>query len=44
MTSTLWPDFRRAEYFKALEEYERRERRFGATGDQVADVKSRRDL
>jgi undecaprenyl diphosphate synthase len=44
MTSTLWPDFRRAEYLKALEEYERRERRFGATGDQVADVTSRRDL
>jgi undecaprenyl diphosphate synthase len=44
MTSTLWPDFRREEYFKALEEYQRRERRFGATGDQVADAKSRQDL
>jgi undecaprenyl diphosphate synthase len=44
MTPTLWPDFRREEYFKALEEYERRERRFGATGDQVAEDKSRWDL
>ena len=37
MTPTLWPDFRREEYLKALEEYQRRERRFGATGEQVAD-------
>lgn len=27
---TLWPDFRRAEFFAALEEYARRHRRFGA--------------
>jgi undecaprenyl diphosphate synthase len=44
MTPTLWPDFRGKEYLKALEEYQRRERRFGATGDQLADAKSRRDL
>jgi len=37
VTSTHWPDFRREEYLKALEEYQRRERRFGATGDQVAE-------
>jgi len=36
VTPTHWPDFRRDEYFMALEEYQRRERRFGATGDQVA--------
>ncbi|HSH93921.1 MAG TPA: isoprenyl transferase [Roseimicrobium sp.] len=29
VTSTLWPDFRRAEFFEALEEYARRHRRFG---------------
>ena len=29
VTPTLWPDFRRAEFFKALEEYTRRHRRFG---------------
>jgi undecaprenyl diphosphate synthase len=29
VTPTLWPDFRRAEFFAALEEYNRRHRRFG---------------
>jgi len=38
MTPTLWPDFRKEEYLKALEEYQRRERRFGATGEQVANA------
>jgi undecaprenyl diphosphate synthase len=30
VTQTLWPDFRKAEFFAALEEYTRRQRRFGA--------------
>ena len=30
ITPTLWPDFRKAEFFAALEEYTRRHRRFGA--------------
>jgi undecaprenyl diphosphate synthase len=30
LTPTLWPDFRRGEFFAALEEYARRHRRFGA--------------
>jgi len=29
VTPTLWPDFRRAQFFAALEEYARRHRRFG---------------
>ena len=29
-TDTLWPDFREADFAKALEEYARRQRRFGA--------------
>jgi undecaprenyl diphosphate synthase len=29
VTSTLWPDFRKAQLFEALEEYTRRNRRFG---------------
>lgn len=29
VTETLWPDFRRPEFFAALEEYTRRHRRFG---------------
>src|SRR5437867_13252391 len=30
VTPTLWPDFRRPQFFDALEEYGRRHRRFGA--------------
>jgi undecaprenyl diphosphate synthase len=29
VTSTLWPDFRKPQFFAALEEYNRRHRRFG---------------
>src|ERR1700677_4373251 len=29
VTSTLWPDFRKPQFFEALEEYTRRQRRFG---------------
>ncbi len=31
-TSTLWPDFDRSEFIKALLEYQKRERRFGGLG------------
>jgi undecaprenyl diphosphate synthase len=30
VTQTLWPDFRKPQFFAALEEYNRRHRRFGA--------------
>jgi len=30
VTPTLWPDFRKVQFFEALEEYTRRHRRFGA--------------
>jgi undecaprenyl diphosphate synthase len=30
ITPTLWPDFRKAQFFQTLEEYTRRHRRFGA--------------
>ena len=43
MTSTYWPDFRKKEYVEALIEYQKRERRFGATGDQVALSREERD-
>jgi undecaprenyl diphosphate synthase len=36
-TSTLWPDFKRQEFDKALATYASRERRFGRTGEQVSD-------
>ena len=29
VTQTLWPDFRKAQFYEALEEYNRRHRRFG---------------
>ncbi len=34
-TETLWPDFSRAELEKAILEYQRRERRFGLTREQI---------
>lgn len=43
MTQTYWPDFRNEEYVQALIEYQKRERRFGATGDQVALSREERD-
>ncbi|MFH1487873.1 MAG: isoprenyl transferase [Pseudomonadota bacterium] len=36
ITETQWPDFRKEAYLEALEEYQKRERRFGATGEQLA--------
>lgn len=35
-TPTLWPDFDKAEYAKAILDYQSRERRFGKTSEQVA--------
>ncbi len=34
-TDVLWPDFRKEELFKAIVEYQDRERRFGMTSDQL---------
>jgi undecaprenyl diphosphate synthase len=34
-TDVLWPDFRRGDLYKALEQYATRERRFGLTSEQV---------
>ncbi|HEX5037398.1 MAG TPA: isoprenyl transferase [bacterium] len=33
---THWPDFNRDELLKAIDEYQRRERRFGKTSEQIA--------
>jgi undecaprenyl diphosphate synthase len=35
VTDTLWPDFRRDQLLEALEDYKRRQRRFGKTGAQL---------
>ncbi len=34
-TEKLWPDFRRDDLFEAIIDYQKRERRFGMTSDQV---------
>lgn len=31
----LWPDFRKEDLFKAISDFQKRERRFGKTGDQI---------
>ena len=36
VTDTLWPDFREKELLAAIEEYQRRQRRFGKTTAQLA--------
>jgi undecaprenyl diphosphate synthase len=38
-TDILWPDFRDAELFAAIADYQARERRFGLTGAQVASAR-----
>jgi len=35
ITDTYWPDFRRSDILKAIESYQRRERRFGKTSEQI---------
>ena len=35
-TETLWPDFRKQEFYKAIYAYQNRERRFGMTSEQVS--------
>lgn len=35
-TDTLWPDFRKKEFFEAIASYQARERRFGKTSEQIS--------
>jgi undecaprenyl diphosphate synthase len=37
-TDVLWPDFRRNNFYKAVVEYQNRERRFGKTSEQIEDL------
>lgn len=34
-TDKLWPDFRREDFFEAILDYQKRERRFGMTSEQI---------
>lgn len=36
-TKTLWPDFRKENLYEAIHDYQRRERRFGKTSDQLSE-------
>jgi undecaprenyl diphosphate synthase len=40
VTDTLWPDFRKDELIQILDDYKKRERRFGVTGDQIKQARS----
>ena len=36
-TPTLWPDFRKEDFYKAIVDYQKRERRFGMTSEQLTN-------
>lgn len=36
-TDTLWPDFRKEDFYKAIFDFQQRERRFGKTSDQLSE-------
>ena len=38
-TETLWPDFRKENFFDAILDYQNRERRFGKTSEQIVSAK-----
>ena len=40
-TSTLWPDFSKEDFYKAIIEYQSRERRFGMTPTQIKKQRKR---
>lgn len=42
ISDCLWPDFRRRELYKAIRDYQRRERRFGLVSEQIQAKQSKR--
>lgn len=36
-TETLWPDFSKEEFYKSIVDFQKRERRFGKTSEQLSD-------
>ena len=38
-TDTLWPDFRKEDFYKAIINFQKRERRFGKTSEQLNQLK-----
>jgi undecaprenyl diphosphate synthase len=39
-TNVLWPDFTKDDLFKAIASYQKRERRFGLTSEQLQEKDS----
>jgi undecaprenyl diphosphate synthase len=39
ITQKFWPDFRRADLYEAIADYQKRERRFGKTSEQIQSGK-----
>ena len=39
-TDVLWPDFGKEDLYKAIIEYQHRERRFGMTSEQIKNIES----
>ncbi len=37
-TDVMWPSFRKEDLYKAIIEFQKRERRFGKTGDQIKNI------
>jgi len=44
VTPTLWPDFRKEAYYLAIEDYQKRERRFGVTSEQLRESQLPKDV
>jgi len=42
ITPTLWPDFTKEDLIQAILDYQKRERRFGMTSDQISELHAKR--
>jgi undecaprenyl diphosphate synthase len=40
-TSTLWPDFGKEDFYKAIIDFQNRERRFGLTSEQINELEGK---
>lgn len=38
-TEKLWPDFGKEDFYKAIADFQKRERRYGRTSEQIAEIK-----
>jgi undecaprenyl diphosphate synthase len=40
-TNTLWPDFGKDDFYKAILDFQQRERRFGLTSEQINEIEGK---